>query len=296
MITKKKHYPHPVLESQFNKKDDDFNNSFFDVDINHELNEDQTLLRLEVNFELENDTLKTLINNKKAVFALLIICDSTFTRKAVHTHKYHDQFEFDLNTLNQTVVISPFIIADEDIDFYKNEDLIEPLKNYSFKVQRGDLLAIGMSYECYLEKDPLIEIGSIFEFNQTDKKSDHILSFNPNDQKIIIYLAPNLFDKLNSFSGIKVISPILISMFLVPAVIHSLETIVNLDEAELLIYKDYSWYRTLENKLIKNNLGEDLSEISEENVVDLAHKLMDNPFEKSLNSVEELIMGMEEEL
>jgi|SRR5690625_4200256 len=296
MMSKKKHYPHPVLESQFNQKDDDFNDSYFQAKIDYELNTSDELMRLKVNFELENKTLEQLITNQKAVFALLVICDSTFTRKVVETYNYWAEFEFDLNTFNKTVVITPLILANNNIDSYENKDLIEPLKNYSFSVQKGDLLAIGMTYECYIERDPLVEVGSIFEFEKVDKSLNHLVSYNPDHDKIIIYLAPTLYDKLNELSRINIISPILISKLLVPAVIHSLERICDLDDSELLNYKDYSWYRTLENKLIHNKLGADLSEISQDNVVDLSHKLMDNPLEKSFNSIEELFMGSGEEL
>ena len=81
-------------------------------------------------------------------------------------------------------------------------------------------------------------------------------------------------------------------MFYVPAVIHALKNVVSLDEdIQLQEYKDYNWYRTIEMKLRELKLGDELSEINEEDIINLVHHLMENPYEKALSSIEELLMG-----
>ena len=44
-------------------------------------------------------------------------------------------------------------------------------------------------------------------------------------------------------------------------------------------------------KLRELKLGDELSEINEEDIINLVHHLMENPYEKALSSIEELLMG-----
>lgn len=291
MSIKPKHYPHPVLESQFTEPDDDFFNSRFEASINYELNADKDSINFEVTFYLKNDTLVKMINNGKAIFALLIVCDSTFTRILEKITQFKKQLKLSARSLNKTVRIYPFILANKNIDNYINTDLIDPIRNLSFSVQRGDILAIAPYYEFYIEKEPVFEVGSIFEFILQNKKN-HLLSFNANHSKIQIYMSSEMYEKVRELSQYPGINNILISMFYVPAVIHALKNVVSLDEdIQLQEYKDYNWYRTIEMKLRELKLGDELSEINEEDIINLVHHLMENPYEKALSSIEELLMG-----
>lgn len=300
MSVKHKHYPHPVLESQFDTVDSDFIDSYFDVSINVQLEENGAKMLVETIFELENETLHTLIHNEEAVFALLFICESTSTRFIVYTNHLEDRFTIQTNNLNKTVIIRPYILANKDIKKYQNSSLIEPIKHIPFEVKRGDILAISTDTEVFIEKEKLFDVESIFEFHELKQKNAKLLAFNPDHAKIQIYLPTETYNKVKEFSNHKdSTSDVLISLFYVPAVVHALYSITSLaqdydGDAKLLEYKDYNWYRTLERKLIDLKLGEDLSSISQDEVNNLAHRLMENPNYKALQAIEELIYGPEE--
>lgn len=300
MNTKHKHYPHPVLESQFNEPDQDFVNSSFDVSITSKLNENKSELILETIFDLSNNTLRSLIDSKKATFAILLVCESTSTRILKQTFQYEERFHIPTKSLNKTVMIYPYVLAKKDIQNYRNEDLIEPINNLFFQIKRGDILAIAISHEVYIEKEALFEAGSIFEFVETKKKNAPLMSFNPDNPKIQIWLPSATFYKVKEFSNFTGhVNHILISLLYVPAVIYALQIVLMLnrdsdEETKLLEFKDYNWYRTLERKLIDLKLGEDLTEIREERVIDIAHRLMENPYEKAFSALEELFFEPEE--
>src|SRR5690625_3142948 len=300
MSIKHKHYPHPVLESQFNTRDTSFVDSHFDVSLNVQLEENGAYIIVESIFDLDNSTLNKLIVNGEAVFALLFICESTSIRTLKCLRQFEGSIRLSTKSLNNTVTIRPYIIADKDIKDYQNTSLLEPINEIPFKVKRGDVLAISNDTEVYIEKEKLINVESIFEFIELKGKSAKLLSFYPNNTKIKIFIPNEIYNKVRTFSNYRgSISNVLISLFYVPAVVQALYSITSLiqdpaGEAKLLEYKDYSWYRTLEKKLLELKLGDDLSNISEVDVNSIAHELMENPNYKALSAIDDLIYGSEE--
>src|SRR5690625_3465907 len=98
MSIKHKHYPHPVLRSQYIDVDPDFIESFYEVDIQNKLSENKEQIELAVTFDLKNTTLNRLIFQNKAVFVLLFVCESTSTRFLKYT--YESEKVFNIPTKN----------------------------------------------------------------------------------------------------------------------------------------------------------------------------------------------------
>lgn len=297
MNLKHKHYPHPVLESQFKDRDPDFKNSFFDISVNYHLNATKTELIIETIFDLENKSLINLIDSGKAVFTLLFVCDSTSIRILKRTNQKEIVFKIPTKRLNKTVMIYPFVLANKDVKKYRNCDLTEPINNLSFQIKKGDILAIAPNYELYIEKETLFEIGSIFDIVKLDRRNAPLLSFDCNQSKIQIHLPTDTYKKVKEISLYTgPINHVLISLFYVPAIVYSLQSIVNLQKdpdghSQLLEYKDFNWYRTLELKLIKFQLGESLADINEDNIVNVAHRLMEAPIDKALIALEDIVLN-----
>lgn len=299
MSVQHKHYPHPVLESQFDTADENFVNSYFDVSIDVKREDNGTNMLVESIFDLTNETLKDLINSEKAIFALLFVCESTSKRFLMCTKQFEDSFNISTKSLNKTVTIQPYILAKRDINSYQNNSLVEPFKYISFDVKRGDILAIAADTEIYIEKEKLFDVDSIFEFIELSERRPKLMSFNPDNTKIQIFIPSDTFNKIKELSNYKSsINDILISLFYLPSIVYALNSIVSLNvdaegESKLMEYKDHNWYRTLERKLIELKLGDDLSGIQEDEVNNIAHKLMEDPNYKSLLAVEDLIYGSE---
>ena len=298
MSIKPKHYPHPVLESQFADPDPDFKNSSFDFHWNYEQNDTGTKLILNATFDLQNKTLEKLIEEEKATFAFVVICESMSFRTVFKTFQPEESFDLLSSQLNKTVTIYPYVLANTDIKDYQNHELIEPLDQLLFKIKRGDILAIAPHHEFFLEKDPLVEADSIFEFQELKKKNAPLMSFNPKHSKIIISLPSETYQQVKGMVKYKgPVNHVLISLLYTPAVINALEMIHELaseNSPELQEFKDYNWYRTLEIKLNELKLGEDLSEIRADHITNIAHHLMNNPNVRALKALEELIVGKDE--
>lgn len=301
MNTRYKHYPHPVLQSQFEIDDENFKNSKFNVFINQYISEKDNEIVLETTFELENDTLKNLIDNDEAIFALLIICKSTSKRYLKTTNNKEEVLIVDAMYLNKTVSIYPYVLANKDINNYRNTDLIKPLNQFMFEIKRGDILAVAANYELYIEKNDVIEADSIFEFIEIERKNAPEMSFDPRSNKIRIQLPKSTYEKVRLMSGFRgSANHILMSLLYLPSVIYSLHSIVKLrsdveGQTELTEFKDYDWYRTLEQKYRDLKLGDDLSDLSEDNLIDIAHKLMEKPNTKALDALDELLLQMGDE-
>lgn len=295
MSIKHKHYPHPVLRSQYIDVDPDFIESFYEVDIQNKLSENKEQIELAVTFDLKNTTLNRLIFQNKAVFVLLFVCESTSTRFLKYTYESEKVFNIPTKNLNNTVMIQPYILAEEDIRDYKNEDTIELLKKMSFDVKRGDILAIATNYELYIEKDPVLEVDSIFDIIENKNKNADQFAVDPAGTKIKIHLPSEVYQKveiMTKYSGLT--SKILISLIYLPAVINALEYMASLAESEQIALKDYSWYRTLETKLIDLKLGNELSTIDSSKVLEIAHQIMELPNTQALEALDKILLEKEE--
>lgn len=290
MKVRPKYYPYPVITPfEFDK------NYSFSCELELEEAIELELMRFKVHYNLENITIQKLIDQGLAVFALHIECPSTMKRFLLTTNQSIDEFEVPINDLNKTVDINFFVLANEIIPDYENSELDPYSTGFKFEIDKGDLLAIGPPEILEIEKEPLIEVNSIFELIPSFDKKAKPLSIDLSSSKIRIQLPKESFDQLSYLHGTTSAKTdaILATMYYIPAIGEALYHIraayQSKDDSWVEEIRDTAWYKSIEARL--HHIKVNIDALPEQDLIGIAHEILDDPNKKAMNYLQELLEG-----
>lgn len=290
MKVRPKHYPYPVI-TPF----EDVKNHKFICELKIEEVVELDLMRFKVKFTLKNKTIQKLIDQKLAIFALHIECPSTMKRFLLTTNQKIDEFEISIHDLNKTVDINFFVLANDTISNYENSELDPYSSGYKFTIEKGEILAIASPELLEIEKDPIIEVNSIFELIPTMEKKAKPISIDLSGSKIRIQLPKANFDQLSYLHGTTSAKTdsILSAIYYVPAMVEALYHIraayQSGDDSWLEDIQDTSWYKSIEARLYHMKLS--IDSLPEDNLIGIAHEMLDDPNKKAMKHLQELLEG-----
>jgi hypothetical protein len=165
MQIKPRSYPHPVL-AHFG---DDIVNSIFMPVVTVKGN--KTAYAFDAVFKTNNADLLKLVEQKKARYAVHVECTQTRYRNIFKSET--DKFTFDIpaNMLDGRVEVTSFILASKPLEKYRNDCFHPDYTKLTFRVRKGDTLAVGHDREFTAEKksDPLRKVPSIFSIVPSDE-------------------------------------------------------------------------------------------------------------------------------
>ncbi len=133
-------FPYPIL-APFNE---DYPESHFDLDVNFELIEEDTLFRFQISPNLNSKFLNELLQQKRAKYKLIILSNDS---KIFDYDEDQGFVDIPRNriSLKKKTQIQMAVVATEEINFKDNEDLDDyygSLKN-NVNVQKDHLLALS---------------------------------------------------------------------------------------------------------------------------------------------------------
>lgn len=292
MKVRPKHYPYPVI-TPFESE----NNYIFSCNLKLEEDVELDLMRFKVHYTLKNKTIQNLIDKGLAVFSLHIECPSTMKRLLLSTDRKANEFEVSIHDLNKTVDINFFILAKKTISNYENSELDPYSKGFEFELEKGDLLAIGPPETLEIEKEPLIEMNSIFELVPDMSKNAKPLSIDLSDSKIRIQLPKENFDQLSYLHGATTAKTdtILAAIYYIPAIVEALYLIraahQSRDDSWIEEIRDTAWYKSIKTRL--HHIKISIDSLPEENLIGVAHEMLDDPNKKAMNHLQELLEGVD---
>ena len=284
-----KYYPYPVISEG--------NDSYVstkiesDVDASVENYDVKFIFKISVN----NDEIHNLIKEKKAVYVHHIECAQTCYRKAIKTSDTETTFIESRNKLSGLVQICSLIVAEEDIDSYKNSDFSSDYKSLHipFKIKKGCILGIGNQVELFInrDKEALENTSSIFSIVPLIGAEYKNITVTTNQKsKIIIGIPQKSYYIYKNLSVNLELQSVMHSMIIVPALIEVFNT---LKTSELYNFEDYRWFKALKKICSKFNIPieEDLDQI---NSFDLAQKMLDSPIVRAIEFLSSGDGGIEE--
>ncbi len=277
MEIKNRLYPHPVLR----ENNDDYINSSFEMDLSYE--RDIKRLKLNISFKLNNKTLEKMILDEKAQYVIHIECPKTSYRRIITTtEKILSENLKDENILGKIQVTS-FIVVKENILDYENESFNSDYFGMKFNLEKGTILAIGDSYKIDVdkEKESLGNVPSIFTICKKMTTDETGINIEYNMNKIRIDL--NIFDYeryTQLVSSSNQFIDIINCSLIFPTLIYVFEKLKNeFDEIE---ESDYRWFKALKNIFEKYGYRFNQELFENETSLQLAQKILDFPFSKSL--------------
>lgn len=297
MKLKIRNFPHPVL----NPLTDDFKNSRFDgAIVEYKENDDEIVFLIE--YKLKNNTLRNLIGMEKACFNAHFECASTMKRMAFSFSEsdlkmisdngnevtLQGEIKIPSRYLNKKVDVNFFILSSENMDDYKNDEVHEDFLGESFKIQKGDILAFGITQTIHIEKEPIASSNSIFKISKAidDKTS---VSIDLSGDQIEITVPESSYDKIGRLTKFgDNYNKVLASMLYFPALVDVLFSILIAKEKpyDLEQYESSDWFLTLEKKLKK--LGFDIKELEPEDITPIAYQLLNEDKDQPWNALEKI--------
>jgi hypothetical protein len=275
-------YPHPVL-SHFG---DDIVNSVFQGVVSGR--GAKNAYAFDAVFKTNNAELVALVEQKKAFYAVHVECNSTRYRKIFKSSTQRFSFEIPASLIDGKVDICSFILAATPLDKYKNADFHPDYEKLTFKVRKGDTLAVGHDRVFSAEKknDPLRKVTSIFSIVQNDAADATGMDIDASGPKVVIRLSKPNFDSYVSLRHSPAYHAILSATIVVPALVDVIERIRRAaGEATLDAYSELRWYIVISRKLRDLKINPEDADSFVDSSLKIAHELLGQPLAASLNGL-----------
>ncbi|QUW20483.1 hypothetical protein JSQ81_11485 [Sporosarcina sp. Marseille-Q4063] len=291
MKIRPRRYPYPVI-TPFEITNEKYD---FSCKLTMEENIELSILHLNVDFQIKNAVLKKLVQEKKAIFALHLECPSTMKRLLFKTNNPQDSFEVAIADLNKTVDINFFILADVAIQDYTNTEIDPYSEGFTFELVKGDLLAIGPPETLELEKEPIVEMNSIFELIPTHDKNAKPLMIDLSSDKIRIHLPKESFEMMSYIHAATIsrADTILAAIYYTPAMVEALYQIrdayTSEDDMRVEDIRDTAWFKSIRARLHHINI--DIEHLPSDNIIGIAHEMLDDPNQKAMAYIKEELIG-----
>lgn len=252
-------------------------------------------LQFNVTFQLENETLRQLIETGQAVYAVHLECSSTMKRFYEKSAQSTFNFTIDQKLLNNAVDINFFIVANEDIYAYHNTSFHQDFEGALFNIQKGDQLAFTETVKMNITKEPIAKTNSIFELAVNPLETAPLIATDF-QEKIVISIPKPAYEEITYLRGLigADIDQLLISMYYMPALIEGLYYVKDLiDSDEIHFIENTVWYLSIAKRI--ETLGKNIEQLDQENnIPNLAIQILDNVNERALVSIAR-IFGIEDD-
>lgn len=261
-------YPHPVLGIDNNIINDTF-------DINFKVSTDSGKICINVTYNLSNTELNKLIKAKNASFCTQLYCKGTLFREVFKSYKsLHETIEIQSTKLHDLVEVDFFICACEEIPDYTNSRFNDDYKEYSFAIEKGDIMAYGGKGNFYANKSPeeLKSVSAFMNIDTDDKKKVPMYN-NYDSDKITIMLSKEDYELYQIIVKEKISIDTLHSSIVLSALSEAVR-FLQADESDE--YSDKKWYMLLEHLIDENKTDDPLQ---------TTQKILNLPINRSFNSM-----------
>ncbi|MDQ0204123.1 hypothetical protein [Pectinatus haikarae] len=253
MLNSMMNYPYPVLRN----KPADYKTCTFSAEIKKT---DKTNgYSLDIVYKTDNNQIKELLDKRKITYALQIQCISTWYRKLEISETSKQTLFLSSDMIHERVDMCPCIIALEDIADFKNDDFSEDFNGISFKLNKGEVAAIGerQKFDAVYESDIIKKGDPIVHFINDTNSSVMYCEWEYNTIQIHLPQSQyKQYTKIGWYESWKV--PMLNAVYVVPAIVQGISMIYqdefNNGDRNL---ESYLWYKTLKVLIQKTAKDDD---------------------------------------
>lgn len=145
-------------------------------------------------FELKNDTLNELLTQGKVKGCFIVECSASTYRRNYDISTVPYDLQIPVKALNGNVVVSCFLYATEDIFGFKSNDFVDEYKDYSFDIDKFDILAAddGFKFPIDMDKGKDDKVASIFSIVKSDD-TNNVMKYINHESHITIQLSPEYY-------------------------------------------------------------------------------------------------------
>ncbi|MCR4323503.1 MAG: hypothetical protein NUV37_00850 [Nanoarchaeota archaeon] len=283
-IKESKLFPHPVLREE----NQDYLTSKFDTIVNTKNLVTKYLIEIDVT--LDNPELINLLKNKRAKIIAHLECSNTKFREIRDLNIGKNELLINAGLMEGTLYFLPLIVAKENIEGYFSKDFNKEYENNSFRLEKGDILAIGRHFPIVIEniKDKLASVPSIFSIKKSLNQVPRGIEIGLTKDKIEIYLPDNVFQVYSKYKKSKFYLDIMSSVIILPALMSVLDNLKDVGENGSVEYGDKRWFLVIRRKLKEEGIDLEKGELKTEDSFRLSQQILDFINARSLESLTKL--------
>lgn len=268
-------FPHPVLGLKIEEKERPDMAGIYSVTCSDAISE-SAIFKINHEVLLRPDILK-LIEDGFAAYATEVTCSKTAFRKLFFTNNQNQQIEIRTDSFRDRVELHFFIIALKDFSYSENPvgSWHPDYRGIQFDIEKGMILAYGGYIMRMIARGGAGQgVNSIITIDSKIEKEGPFDVFL-GSESITIFLPSSTFDKFaDLYQNQPGYNEAFHASLAVPALVEALKAMA--DTASLQ-YKEKMWYQAIETKLdLEYKITVD--QLDEENLLELAQKIINNPF------------------
>ena len=281
-------FPNPVLINN----NMDYDNSSFDI-IFENFSYDNDLLKLNLKYELECDSLTEFIKEGKAKVIIKIQSVGTPYREIFEFGgKQEMHINIKKNDLAKKISIEGYVIASDNIKNFHPSELNELFfRSQIFDIRKGDILALHPGYSLPLDSSELEgPVASIFQIIKNEELKESIdVILDTDTEKINIHLNKMVYESYIKIRSQKVLDKYLAAAIVLPALTEALYYIASDEQNpdKPSGYEDKRWYRQIKNKIEEKKLS-----FEEKSITSVASSLLGEIVSTALIDFEETLSGL----
>jgi len=237
---------------------------------------------LKVTYILNNDELDYLVKNGKAEYYCEVNCTNTIYRRLYTSVDNVLIFKIPRKDVKGKVIITALLVAKQEIGEYKNRMFHPDYNDYSFDLDKGDLLAFFREFDfnADIKYEKLKAVSSFMEI--VEDENIEIANIDLEKHKIEIQLPTNDYKiySNNSISQQHKYASIFHSSIVLNALLIAL---YNINE-----YEDYLWVEVIRYRLENDEKLKNLNIEEKGDIPKIAQILLGNPFNRLLNGLSKM--------
>ena len=280
MRVKNRLSPYPIL----NDFGDDYIDSSFEV--RYEVNTQFTEIYGKLIFELKNDEIKKLIDEKKAVYSVHIECPYTCYREVLISEDEEIEFKINASLLSKNIEIRTFIILTKRVIGFQSKSFHPDYHGQSFDLEPHQIIAIGTAKDYKIQKDDkdFESLPSIIKIVKLEDKHKESLSVNTdNDEYVIVGLSSEIYE-LYAKLGKNAFKSTSFSLVLLPALMVVIQRMcIGKDDD---VFTSLHCYKVIESLLNRN--GFDIADLSieDDSLLSVCQSVFADPIARSFKELE----------
>lgn len=273
--------PYPILDNY----GDDYVDSSFSVD--YEVGTQFTEVYGKLTFRLENEEIKKLIEERKAVYSVHIESPATCYRKVLSSDESELEFKLNVALVSKVIEIRTFIVLTESIQGYYSKKFHPDYQGQKFDLEPHQIIAIGTAKDYDIKKDDrdFDSLPSIFRIVKLeDKKKGSLCVNTDNDEYVVVGLDEDVFE-LYARLGKNAYKSTAFSLVLLPALIIVMQRMCNGKDDEGIC--SMHWYKVIEKLLNNNGFYIDNLSIDNDSLLTVCQFVFADPIARSFKELDD---------
>jgi len=234
-----------------------------------------------------------LINKGLLKGAFILECSASVYRKKFDITAEPFDLRVPAHMINGNVVASCYLYATEDIPKFESTGFISDYAEYSFDIDKFDILSVDDGYKFKIELDPKEDdkVASIFTIVKKEDNGD-VMTYANKDKSIVIYLPAKYYDSYDNIKMRRECNNIAFAMIAIPVLASCLDDLYASYYSIEEMLEEHSWFNAVCISY-KRKMNHDLTydDFENTNKLELAQIVLNSASCNGINDFENMLLG-----